>query len=701
MAFKITPQAIATAQKYAAGFAAAPKNTTGFRVTPAALKEAEAYSSPLHVAGRAIENSAMGAVNDINNLGGGLVHGASVPVAGAENLLGDAVSHVPLLGAVGNALQNVRPLQPMNYDPSSGFGIAGNITGQLAGPQGELDIASHTPSLIRAAAEKLPLSEAAIKAAINRTATNAGTGAVYAAPNHRLAGAVGGAAAGQVLDTAFHLPTHIANLGRMYVNHFLKTTAQDASQHLLGLRSPSEVGELNSQLGEMPVNFGEVVGNHALTNKTYNRTHVPFAGNKKVGAINAGMAVNEGQNLLDELGEQTPTAQIPSQIVQAVKANADKEQALSSAAYAARDKLALDNKVHVPLNNFKQAVADLKRKNAALWMQTPETKHAQSLIDGLMQPFAPKEIKAGAVIDPQSGKPFLGASVVHPPMEVPFAQAHFANSEIKDLGRSYDRQGNRHGKSLMTPLHVALSKDIDTALSAAPLTKAVHDAAQAHFKSTVLPYREKAIQNIIKGKSDLKSLNSTLLNSKHAKVLSDLPETIKNKILYNQLAGRVTKDANNQEVITPDALRNAVKSIGAETASRLISPEVQQKLARVNALNEVSREGKMRYSLPYTGMRAAEDAKKRTLQFAEVGGAGAMVKGGLLAKFLPAVIPPALYHNRKMTQLMYSPEIRRAYASGKGLKMLRPGRLNKSQNAIKKAAILGTDESIKNNEENP
>src|ERR1700690_3411579 len=105
MPFKITPAALKIAQRYAASTATVAPST-GFTVTPQALKEAEQYAgqtpSFLDKTGSYLKNTAMGAVNDINNLGGGLVHGASVPIAGAENLAGDVISHVPGLQSAGN-----------------------------------------------------------------------------------------------------------------------------------------------------------------------------------------------------------------------------------------------------------------------------------------------------------------------------------------------------------------------------------------------------------------------------------------------------------------------------------------------------------------------------------------------------------------------------------------------------------------------
>lgn len=644
----------------------------GFKLTPQVLKAAQAYSqqynSPLHKAGRAIENTGMGAVNDINNLFGGAVHGVSVPVAGAENLIGDVAAHVPLLHGAGKALQNVRPLMPLNYDPTSGLGEAGNVGAQLLGPAPELDVASHIPQAVGAIASKVPLGEKAVGDILNRTATNASTGAVYANPNQRLSGAVGGAVGGQLIDSAFHAPTHIRNLARHFTEKTLQKIAHDASQHMGSLRTPEQVANLDKQIGDMPLNFGEVIHDPDKAKILYNEAWLPFSGQKKTGAKLVGHVHEFANNLMQELGGGVEPGKMARTVRESVQKNAEQTEAKSKELYGARDALAQANNVQIPLTHFMEAANKIKKNPG--WLKTPEGVHVKNILDDLKTNELNAHLQKGA--DPR----------------VDFENAHFATSGLKKAARAYEKMGNLNGVRLMTQLHAGLEKDLNTELASHPELLAAHNAAQEHFLKNVVPYREKPIRNIIKNRANLKSLNSTLLNSNHEKVLADLPETAKKQLLFNILKRKLKPTGDNQFKTTAQRLSTGYGNLDPDDISRLISPELQQKFAHLKSLNDVSETAQARYKPPNTGYQTNKTLVK-VLEGLGIGGA-AKAAGAVKAA---AILPALAAIQRKRLAFNFSPEIRRAYIAGK-VKRLEHKPLNKIQKTLKKAAILGGNQAI-------
>ncbi len=715
-------------------------------------------------------------VHDINTIGGGTARGLTKPVAGIENMAGDALSYIPFLQGAGHALQAVRPLNAPFSHPNSAVGQLASGGAQLITPVPEANLAE---SLVAGAGD-------VFKTAINRLATNTATGAVYAHANHRLAGAVTGGIGGELLHHGINAiqnaPVIVKNLAKRFLNAHLKELASDAENHMTGVQTPAQVKKMLPQLGKKEVNLGEVIGAAPYAKAIYNAPkYVPVSGRKtfkKAPGFLVGQTDNAATEMMTALGGGSHPAQVTKHIANAVKENYNHQNTISKALYAHRDAIADAAKTQVPLTNFKKAAQNIKQEAEDSWLQTPETARANSLVKSVSRPvIAPsvnnqinetlnktknlkgldllKAIAAHVTENTQSklpkpdindykgliggmknekgesigsfvplnyfgdeeeeaqelanrsgkktGAENISASEKTPqeappeikkevPDEVPFKQAHFANSAIKKAYRQYDKAGNEHGKSLMRTLYTGLSQDMDMAAKQTPELSEAHKLAQGHFLQNVVPYRAKAIQNIRKDESNLKSIGTTLLNSKHAKVLADLPQTIKNKIIFNK-AKKFFKTAGGQERrITAPRLVNAYNDIDPEELSRVTTPAIDKKMKELETLNRVSQSARNIVRPPDTGVQNVAPIKHGEEGLA--GYAAAKKLGAVKAAMLGVPLGLATAATSgKALKYLYSPEARQAYVKG-GVPLEPWKALTGRSKAIKKGGVLALTNAI-------
>ena len=605
-------------------------------------------------------------IGGINNLGGGIAHGATVPIAAAYNIAGNALAHIPavdklkIVQSIAHGLKSVHAFNPPFYNPHSVLGQTGNIGAQLATPIPEADVGNLLPEAVKPA-----------KTLLNRLTTNATTGALYSPQGHRTQGAITGAIGGEILDKLANVPRTVGNLGRTIANKYLKEWASDARNHYVGLRTPEEVGKINPLLGNEPVNIGEVIGHHKLANVIYGvPKFVPTIGRKKLlkqPGFLVGQTDKAANDLMNSLSHGVAASDIPTVLQNILKNRANFHEGISRALYAGRDKLANDAGVKVPLTNFQNAASQMETALGTQWGKTPESNHALNIISQL-NPEA------------QTG--------------VTFSNAHFVNSALKDDARNYEKQGNMYGKKLMSQLSAGLEKDIQTAADSTPGLKEAHAAAQNYFKENVLPYRAKSIKNIIKGDANLDSVNKILNVNKSVpkKVLADIGEIPRQQILFNQAVKGAHPTPEGKLETTPQNLINMYKNLSANQRQRLINPNLNKEFQKLTALNQVSQNARGKIYLPNTGAKNLAPLVRGE----EALGAEKVASGlGALKTLLygaPIAGATALTSGKAL-KLLSSPEIREAYVKG-GLKMLPKKAASKAQEGITKGAILALNKAL-------
>lgn len=446
----------------------------------------------------------------------------------------------------------------------------------------------------------------------------AGAGAATANPNQIGSGALSGAVGGSLLHGAFATPKTITNA-------ILRNTAKKAENYIGFLRTPAQVAKINQQLGNQPVNIGEVI--NSPWNKTiYNATSaIPLNTSRNNPAALVGQTHAFANNLLSKIGNGIAPEESAEKIQKALSDNENAVQRRSKALYKEVDDAATQNETNVQYNNYSKAIKDIK--NELSNTDSPD----------------PDESKVLAAL------PDLSTKVAS------FTRAKNTYSNLLTASRQLAEGGNRNAERLLIQAQKALEQDMETGAKAGGQdTYEKYRAAQDDFKNNVVPYRAPIIQKIIQDKSNLKNVNTPLVDTSNKKVLEDFTPEQKNMVLYNHLLNHAQLDEDGDPEITSAAMGSAYKKLGANLRKRLISPETQADFNKLNMLNKASKEAQTRLVPPDTGVQAAQQISKGDWKAAL----------GALAWKSAAAFPPALIAANKGLKTLYSPGLREAYAAG-------------------------------------
>jgi mannose/fructose/N-acetylgalactosamine-specific phosphotransferase system component IIB len=555
-----------------------------------------------------INNVGSGAANELAKIGGNL--SKFTPNVNVEDIIAHHLNEAKQPGFFANLQQATTQLPGVNKS-SIPFRVGGFAT-DLALPIPEVGLGSKVAALGggKALQSLGRVGEAAIQ--------GAGAGAVTANPNQMGSGALTGAAVGSLLHGAFATPKTIANA-------VLRSTAKKAENNIGFLRTPFQVGKINQQLGNQPVNIGEVI--NSPWNKTiYNATSaIPLNTSRNNPAALVGQTHAFANNLLSKIGNGISPEDSAEKIQQALSDNEDVVQKRSKALYKAVDDAAKQNETNVQYNNYSKAIGNIK--NELSNTDSPD----------------PDESKVLAAL------PDLSTKVAS------FTRAKNTYSNLLTASRQLAEGGNRNAERLLIQAQKALEQDMEAGAKAGGQdTYEKYRAAQDDFKNNVVPYRAPIIQKIIQDKSNLKNVNTPLVDTSNAKVLEDFTPDQKNMVLYNHLLNHSSLDEDGNPVITPAAMGSAYKKLGANLRKRLVSLDNQGDFNKLNMLNQASKEAQTRLTPPDTGVQAAQQISKGDWKAAL----------GALAWKSAAAFPPALIAANKGLKILYSPGLREAYAAG-------------------------------------
>jgi hypothetical protein len=617
-------------------------------------------------------------VQDVLNAGGGVSDFMTHSLANVLNIPHNFISNKIPAVSIPNA--------PFTQ-PNSWLYQAGNIAPAVGLPLGEANVASrvlqNAPKLTERAlstftpaVQKLGANVANNVVKGGKALDTIGQGALLGYlggdPNNPYSNAATGAVVGGITHGVANAIPGVTNLGKAVINSQLKNYAEKAKNKVGFLRTPEEAQRINQQVGNVPVNFGEIVDNPELTRALYSAGKMlPFSGVKDNPPILVRSAYDAANNLFNGLNPKEMTLPINGEMKnisitpansnsvlnQVLQKNHGAQEKISQDLYQKALDFASQNKVKIPLNNYVDALTKLKNQKTSVPINSTLRATIKNALERFSSPLDNiPQTESKIILSPGStyqGTPNVKSSNLY--KQIPFATAHFEKSDLNDLARNFKSNNDTKNYARATKLTQALEKDIEeNGYNQNPELKKLYQTAQNNFEKNVTPYRKEPISSFIRDDKDATTLHKYLMNDKNATVLSHMSPQEKSLAVYNYLVPRANLD------ISPAMTAGAFRQIPEAVKPNLLTPQQIEDFNRVNALHEVTKEAAKRYEPPATGMRTAlhlENLEKFAAPTMLAKGLG-MVKGGMAAA-------PLLAMGRKGMKLAYSPELRQMYAQGK------------------------------------
>lgn len=652
--------------------------------------------------------SVEGAVNNLKNVAAGAgtlattVLGHIIPTpTGVNALHNELVAHHLIQarapGFFANLQKSIENAPGVN--PHSASFQIGNLGASMAVPFGDAGLAEKAlqPAIWKAGAtiSKMFPSIAgaglkateALSAAAPAATQGAVAGALTANQGQTGMGALTGAAVGPLVHGALNAP-------KIGMNAYFNNLESRANNYFAGAKSRAEVDALNQQLGNLPANFGTVVGKPGLSKAiNFATLATPFSAAKNYAPILVGHADKAANDLLAQFSHGVDPAEATSTVADNVKSNYNDKVSASSRNYNAFLKAGAS--FGSKAVQYPQATALAPKIADTLFNPTSPMSGASKIYSHIKAFLPPAKVEnaatpnmvtiAGKKVDisawPESMKSQLLASgaiqkedspAPFVPPQTSFEDGHLSNGRMAEDIRTFQKKGQGTASNLLGKFKAAVGNDIEN--SGDKLNSNVGDLwrnANSFHESDVVPYQEQGIQKIIKGKSNLKEITTTLLNSKNKNIVSDFSPEQLNNLIYAHFLNNADSDSNGNPIVTANSMMRAHKSIPREVQNRIFTPEQQQSFNQLKAFNSVTPEAKLMLSPPFTGGRVALGAAKASL----IGGLGTAAH--YLGMSEPSAILAGLAARsaaNKALKYAYSPGIREAYAAG-GYK-LNPNNLN-------------------------
>lgn len=415
----------------------------------------------------------------------------------------------------------------------------------------------------------------------------AGAGAAYASGEENgdvgqsaaLGGAVGGA-----LHLPFRLPSAALN---EYISYLQKKSRKPGSE----LRTPEEVRDINSAIGDLPVDLGTLINEPALRS-AYKDWIGNMIGsnsiNKSQEVVNA--LHGKGQSILDKfLGDTKPT-EVGETLREFVKGDKKSLKEANTKDWQNLSKMANERGFLVNERPYSEKFAKdyFSQKQRALNTKT--------------------EFKL-----PEEAEEFLKDQLT-PPLEFPtLNEFDEARKKLRKKARGANKKGDDFLGAFYNEAATIAQQDLVHNLEKSGHSDLVSlfNKSRPGYIENVLPYKEPSIKNIIKGKFPATKIAPELLLEKNNKVFSNLPERAKQNVLYDLFEKGATFSPEGKPIANiPSMLNTFNKKLPVEERQRLLSDAEKKSFEDLQKLNDVSGTSKLILNAPNTGYyfqkRAAE-----------------------------------------------------------------------------------------------
>lgn len=256
---------------------------------------------------------------------------------------------------------------------------------------------------------------------------------------------------------------------------------------------------------------------------------------------------------------------------------------------------------------------------------------------------------------------------------------------LSDILNAYDdiRMRSTGSKYKMyDELGKAYKADINNAINShgTPDLKNGLEKADKNYADNVVPYYKKSsIYNILRNKINLNSptLENTLVNTQHAKVLNDLSKPSKERLLRVMLDSEIPDDG---KMAAPKVL-NAINKLSDHEKKNLISPQLENRIKQLQVANKVATPA--REAAKSNFFRQLHNTGRLAYY---LGLPAAYVAHGGLSPLL-SVLAGAPFVARGLGRLMRSPLLKQAY-----LKQQLP--LEKLRGITRRAATRGLTKGL-------
>ena len=474
--------------------------------------------------------------------------------------------------------------------------------------------------------EKIPLitenSGRVLKRVLPAT-RNAATRAGYWAGVNRLQGGRGGEGA------ALSLTSEIPYLGGYALKRIPLKMAEKEAQYTTAAgarnpmtRTPAEAKQLMELVGpDFPTSLGAVSGARSLKKAEGLSSWLPFS------PYNAHM----------ESGLYN-TDQLAHQLIDALKGNSaiahlgeDIHAGLNDAREAAKNEM---NQAYAPIEKVADAY-QYRLKDLPHFRNKVEsylTGEAGKVQKGLRSPLPDFTDTQKALLASYLKKPTPRFNPVSYRYETDYptlAEARGLESDLKAKARDEGHKGNRDTQKAFNEMAAALRQDYahnaeqQGLQDIVPALTKANQLAKTHYYDI---WDKPDIQNLLQGKSS--QFYHTLMKRQHRGLLNQLPQDLKHKIFLSHIAQRI-QEGQKGERISPATLSTLYGKQGlkdADAKSHLLSAAMRQKFNRLLAMNELTKDVRVRQANVPTG--------KMLLPIFKYGPTGALGIGAMLHPWL-------------------------------------------------------------------
>lgn len=433
---------------------------------------------------------------------------------------------------------------------------------------------------------------------------------------------------------------------------FMKYLANRAKQGEGSLRTPEEVKSLNEQLEGTPVNIGDILGAPRFSRSSSAiLRNIPFSGAAQKEDKLIGKTQNFAEDLLNKFKGKSNYEDIDDELKNAISKNEENNYKKSKILYNNVFEKAKNKNIEVNLSNVKDSIKNLlqERKKSLL------PSSGQSVLNSLQKNINDKN-------------------------NISFSDAHFNRSDLSDIARGLEKQGNYKDARIVNKVKEALENDMDSSIKQSNNDSlyALWKDANKNFKENVLPYRNNNIKNIINNESDASKISNELQKTKNNKIFEHLSNANKNKVIYQHFTSKVKPSDAETSELSQEKLVSAYKNLPVSVKNKWFKPDDKENFNKLINLVNLSKEAKGSANLPFTGARTADNLLKMGIPASALHYMGSSIPG------IAALTGSTIGLSRKLTNALYGDKLKNAYINQR---FNYPEKTEKISKALQKALL--------------